>query len=166
MRPVPFSSCDASVLYNCVHFVSSLFLTLNIKCFSLLTVNWRSLSSPSVVSILSNCMLIYPFSSEAFMSYVIWSGILCWHSWTSALVSLCIKIQEIDREIFYITTCLMTFVYFPYCPQSIIINWKLKPKRIASNKNSNMETRRYMVLRSRCSGWKQTEKQLHTWDNI
>ena len=33
-----------------------------------------------------------------FYEFVIWSGILCWYSWTSALVSLPAKIKEEEEE--------------------------------------------------------------------
>ena len=34
-----------------------------------------------------------------FYELVIWSGILCWYSWTSALVSLQAKIKEVEENI-------------------------------------------------------------------
>lgn len=34
-----------------------------------------------------------------FYELVIWSGILCWYSWTSALVSLPAKIKEVEENI-------------------------------------------------------------------
>ena len=34
-----------------------------------------------------------------FYELVIWSGILCWYSWTSALVSLPAKIKEVEKNI-------------------------------------------------------------------
>ena len=35
----------------------------------------------------------------SFYELVIWSGILCWYSWTSALVSLQAKIKEVEENI-------------------------------------------------------------------